>query len=116
MADSKFLILFFLRHARHEVEREVDFLGFIVFENRLKPDTKGVIKSLTDADFRSVMVTGDNILTAVCVARDAGIIAEAAKVFHPATPALGIFFFLLFVSFWGAFLQRDEDEERCGFV
>lgn len=63
--------------------------GLVVLENRLKPDSKAIINQLSDADMRTLMVTGkghitiiykfriinlcfipgDNILTAISVAR-----------------------------------------------
>jgi len=43
-------------------------------ENRLKPETTGVISKLRDANIRTLMCTGDNILTALSVARDCKII------------------------------------------
>ncbi|XP_054745441.1 polyamine-transporting ATPase 13A3 isoform X2 [Anastrepha obliqua] len=62
------------RLARESVECDLEFLGFVVLENRLKPDTSEVIRSLTAANIRTVMITGDNILTAISVARDCGIV------------------------------------------
>jgi len=44
---------------REEVETDLTFLGLIVLENRLKPETKGVIQVLKNADIRSIMVTGN---------------------------------------------------------
>uniref|UniRef100_A0A4Y0BJT0 Cation-transporting ATPase n=1 Tax=Anopheles funestus TaxID=62324 RepID=A0A4Y0BJT0_ANOFN len=60
--------------AREKVECELEFLGFVILENRLKADTEEVIESLNAASIRSVMVTGDNLLTAASVAHDCGMI------------------------------------------
>ena len=68
---------------REEAESDLTFLGFIVFENKLKPATAGIIKELGDANIRKVMCTGDNILTAVSVARECGLIDPAAHCFVP---------------------------------
>ncbi|XP_054838971.1 probable cation-transporting ATPase 13A4 isoform X2 [Eublepharis macularius] len=65
---------------REEVESNLTFLGFLVMENRLKRDTRPVLEELTAARIRSVMVTGDNIQTAITVARDAGMILPGSKV------------------------------------
>ena len=54
---------------RDEVESNLTFLGFLVMENRLKKETTGVINTLRDCNVRTVMATGDNILTAISVAR-----------------------------------------------
>ncbi|GAB0092078.1 Cation-transporting ATPase [Sergentomyia squamirostris] len=64
------------RLARESVEQELIFLGFVILENRLKSDTTTVISSLLRANIRTVMVTGDNILTAVSVAKDCGMITK----------------------------------------
>ncbi|KAL9611317.1 MAG: hypothetical protein Q9167_004041 [Letrouitia subvulpina] len=55
---------------RIDVESELDFIGFIIFENKLKTATKKVIGELADANIRNVMCTGDNILTAISVGRE----------------------------------------------
>jgi cation-transporting ATPase 13A3/4/5 len=68
---------------RHEVESGLDFVGFIIFENKLKPTTTPVIKELLDSNIGTVMVTGDNILTAVSVARECGMINKTAHCFIP---------------------------------
>lgn len=64
------------RISREKIENELEFLGFVILENRLKPDSEQVIKILNDANIRTIMVTGDNILTAVSVAKDCDMIAE----------------------------------------
>lgn len=38
-------------------------------QNKLKKATKKVIETLQDACIRTVMITGDNVLTAISVAR-----------------------------------------------
>jgi len=68
---------------RHEAESELDFVGFIIFENKLKPTTAGVLKELTQSNIRSVMVTGDNILTAISVARNCSLMDQDAHCFVP---------------------------------
>lgn len=68
---------------RAEVESDLDFLGFIIFENKLKPTTAAVLKELHDSNIASVMVTGDNILTAISVARESGLIDRSAHCFVP---------------------------------
>jgi len=45
------------------------FVGFIIMENKLKSVTKKIIKKLRKAEIRCIMVTGDNALTAISVAR-----------------------------------------------
>lgn len=49
-------------------------------ENRLKPETCAVISKLKAANIRTIMCTGDNILTALSVARDCDMINEEDRV------------------------------------
>uniref|UniRef100_A0A1I7XCH9 Cation-transporting ATPase n=1 Tax=Heterorhabditis bacteriophora TaxID=37862 RepID=A0A1I7XCH9_HETBA len=67
--------------ARNLVENGLELLGLIVMENRVKPVTLGVINQLNRAHIRTVMVTGDNLLTALSVARECGIIRPNKKAF-----------------------------------
>ena len=65
---------------REDLEVDLNFLGFLLLENRLKPDTAQVIHGLKRAGLRSVMVTGDNIQTAISVARECGIVGMTEDV------------------------------------
>ncbi|XP_034951787.1 probable cation-transporting ATPase 13A3 [Chelonus insularis] len=59
---------------REVAETDLTFLGFVILENRLKMETTPVIEALNRASIKTVMVTGDNIQTALSVARDCGIV------------------------------------------
>ena len=63
-----------------EVEKDLEFLGFIVLENRIKKETKPVIKQLQNAKVRTIMVTGDHIQTAVSVAKECKMIPSKSQV------------------------------------
>eukprot|EP00923_Selenidium_pygospionis_P031067 GHVN01055186.1.p1 GENE.GHVN01055186.1~~GHVN01055186.1.p1 ORF type:complete len:1432 (+),score=262.64 GHVN01055186.1:299-4594(+) len=54
---------------REDVETHLLPLGLLVFRNELKPDTKDVINELKGGAIRCVMVTGDNALTGITIAR-----------------------------------------------
>ncbi|MCJ1234491.1 hypothetical protein MMC14_002452 [Varicellaria rhodocarpa] len=71
------------RIKRSEAESDLEFLGFIIFENKLKPSTTCVIDELSQAGIRNVMCTGDNILTAISVARECHLIDKTAHCFVP---------------------------------
>ena len=81
------------------------FLGLLVMQNKLKPETSGIIEELTRANIRTVMITGnkenvtmlrllyriltipiyiigDNLKTAVNIARECGMILPNEKVVH----------------------------------
>lgn len=49
--------------SREQVERGLTFLGLIVMENRLKPETTPIIKNLKAANIRTIMVTGNKLLS-----------------------------------------------------
>ncbi|XP_063297778.1 probable cation-transporting ATPase 13A4 [Pelobates fuscus] len=65
---------------REEVESDLEFLGLLILENRLKPETKPILEELNAANIRTVMITGDNIQTATTVARNCSMIPETSKV------------------------------------
>jgi len=44
-----------------------------VFENKLKPETKGAIRDLKNANIGVVMITGDNPLTGSNISYKSGI-------------------------------------------
>ncbi|KAG0249555.1 hypothetical protein BG011_009135 [Mortierella polycephala] len=71
------------RLKREQAESELTFLGFIVFENKLKPTTAPVIATLGNARIRQVMCTGDNVLTAISVSKECGLINKAREVYTP---------------------------------
>ncbi|MGH0126672.1 UNVERIFIED_CONTAM: hypothetical protein FKN15_021194 [Acipenser sinensis] len=56
------------------------FLGLLILENRLKPETRQVLQELSSARIRSVMVTGDNLETAVTVANNSGMVQKTSRV------------------------------------
>lgn len=68
---------------RESDESHLNFLSLIVFSNKLKPDSKRTIEGLNRANIRSVMCTGDNILTAISVAKECGIVEEFTPVIFP---------------------------------
>lgn len=59
---------------------DLEFLGLIIMENRLKPETHDVIVHLKEANIRTIMCTGDNILTALSVAHECEIIDSKSHV------------------------------------
>lgn len=62
------------KFTRDAVESSLTFAGFLVFHCPLKPDAIETLKMLIDSSHRCVMITGDNPLTAVHVARDVEIV------------------------------------------
>lgn len=68
---------------REQAESGLRFLGLVIFENKLKPGTAPAIQALRSAHLACRMITGDNPLTAVSVARECDLINQAAHVFSP---------------------------------
>lgn len=68
---------------RTEAESNLEFAGFIIFENKLKSTTTEVISELNQAGIRNVMCTGDNILTAISVARECKMVGPNEQCFIP---------------------------------
>ncbi|MCJ1451057.1 hypothetical protein MMC28_001391 [Mycoblastus sanguinarius] len=59
---------------REEVEANLTFAGFLVLQCPLKEDAMKAVRMLNESSHRCVMITGDNPLTAVHVARQVEII------------------------------------------
>lgn len=65
---------------RDSIESNLEFYGFLIMQNRIKPETPAIISELKEACLRTVMVTGDNLLTALNVARKCGMVPLKNKV------------------------------------
>ena len=59
---------------REKVEANLTFAGFLVLQCPLKDDAKQAVRMLNESSHRVVMITGDNPLTAVHVAREVEIV------------------------------------------
>ncbi|KAL2015248.1 hypothetical protein VTK56DRAFT_5945 [Thermocarpiscus australiensis] len=59
---------------RENVEADLTFAGFLVLHTPLKEDAKQAVRMLNESSHRVVMITGDNPLTAVHVAREVEIV------------------------------------------
>lgn len=44
---------------REKVECNLTFLGLVIMENKLKPETTPIIEELNEANIKTVMVTGE---------------------------------------------------------
>merc|ERR1719201_446005 len=70
-----------LTHApRADVEKDLKFLGLLLFRNQLKPDSASAIAALRAGNIRTVMCTGDNVYTGVAIARECNLINAGKKV------------------------------------
>ena len=53
--------------SREEAEKDLNFVGFLIYESPLKGDTKKYIDQIREAGYKMIMITGDNVLTAANV-------------------------------------------------
>jgi cation-transporting ATPase 13A1 len=61
-------------YVREEIESDLIFAGFLVLQCPLKDDAIKAVRMLNESSHRVVMITGDNPLTAVHVARQVEIV------------------------------------------
>ncbi|KAL1963059.1 hypothetical protein VTN77DRAFT_8705 [Rasamsonia byssochlamydoides] len=61
-------------YSREEIESDLTFAGFLVLQCPLKEDAVKAVRMLNESSHRVVMITGDNPLTAVHVARQVEIV------------------------------------------
>jgi cation-transporting ATPase 13A3/4/5 len=65
---------------REKCENNLIFLGLLIVQNKLKEKTKPSLELLRSAGMRMLMATGDNILTAISVSREAKLIPSDSKI------------------------------------
>jgi magnesium-transporting ATPase (P-type) len=66
--------------SRDDVEKLLTFGGFINFQNVMKEDTPEVLEELVAGDVSVAMITGDSVLTGICIARESGMIKAGTQV------------------------------------
>ncbi len=69
-----------MKLTRDSVESNLDFYGLMIMQNMMKPETTPIIHELIESGLRTVMVTGDNLLTALCIARKCGMVPQGNRV------------------------------------
>jgi cation-transporting ATPase 13A3/4/5 len=67
--------------ARENIEKDMEFLGFLFILTSIKPDSQSVIKELNEAGIRNIMITGDNIYTSTKVALDSSLIDSQENIY-----------------------------------
>ncbi len=58
------------------VEKDLDFFGLVGMIDPARPEVKDAIKVATSAGIKTVMITGDHILTAKAIAKELNILKE----------------------------------------
>jgi magnesium-transporting ATPase (P-type) len=67
--------------SRDDIEANLFFGGFLNFRNSLRDEAPEVLRELAEANIPTAMITGDNVLTGVTIAREGGMM-------HPDRPVL----------------------------
>ena len=66
---------------REKAESKMIFLGLLIVQNKLKPETQPTLNLLESAGLKMVMATGDNILTAISVSKECELIKKNSLVY-----------------------------------
>ena len=67
---------------REKIEKDMTFLGLIIFQNQLKKDTKTNIERLESSGCKLIIATGDNVFTTISIAEQCGIIKDEDDLFR----------------------------------
>ena len=67
---------------REKIEKDMTFLGLIIFQNQLKKDTKINIERLESSGCKLIIATGDNVFTTISIAEQCGIIKDEDDLFR----------------------------------
>ena len=62
-----------------ELEQDLEFVGLVGMIDPARPEVKESIKIATKAGIKTVMITGDHIVTASAIARELGILHEGER-------------------------------------
>jgi cation-transporting ATPase 13A1 len=63
-------------HNRQDIENQLIFAGFLIFDSNLKSDTKSVIKELRSTENKIVMITGDSPYTSSDVGKRISLLTK----------------------------------------
>ncbi|ETW07204.1 hypothetical protein, variant 32 [Aphanomyces invadans] len=82
--------------SRATVESDVTFLGFLLFLNPIKAASRGVIETLERANIDVRIITGDNALTAMHVARELNMHLTTSMLYLDVSPSDGSIMYQLY--------------------
>ncbi|ETV68888.1 hypothetical protein, variant 1 [Aphanomyces astaci] len=81
---------------RAQVECDMHFLGFLLFVNHVKPESRRVIETLEAGDIDVRIITGDNAVTAMHVARLLNMRLTTAMLYLDVSPSDGTIMYQLY--------------------
>ena len=64
-----------------DIETSLTFIGLIILQNKLKKATIPSLQALNEAGIKTIMATGDAVLTGISVGRECGIIDSSITVY-----------------------------------
>jgi len=87
--------------SRDVMETKLTFLGFLVFDCDIKPDSKSVIRELKESNHKLVMITGDSPYTATDVALRLGMVAKEKPtvILQPLANHQGMYILVVIINF-----------------
>ncbi|MCL2742014.1 MAG: cation-translocating P-type ATPase [Oscillospiraceae bacterium] len=63
-----------------ELEHGLTFAGFVGMIDPPRPESKEAVRTAKEAGIKTVMITGDHVITASAIAKEIGILSEGEKV------------------------------------
>lgn len=60
------------------IEERLTFVGLVAISDPVRPEVRGTVDKMKRAGISAVMITGDSPITALAIAKDAGIVPEHA--------------------------------------
>lgn len=80
-ATSKGIRVIALAYTNYSsLKQGLTFIGFILIRDELRPETIPGIKTITEAGIRTIMITGDDLDTAIAIAKEANIINSSKDI------------------------------------
>lgn len=68
------------KQARHTAESELTFVGFVGISDPARPEVAEAVKTAQNAGILTIMITGDNELTAAAIGEQVGLIKHGEQV------------------------------------
>ena len=76
MAGEGYRTLAFAKGEEDQLERDMSFLGVVGIRDKIRPEAKKAIAKARGAGIRSLMITGDHLLTASAIGKELQLITE----------------------------------------
>ena len=86
---------------RAELEKDMEFAGFLVYENVTKGEARACVQLLQNSRINCMMVTGDSPLTAISVARQVNILPASPPVYWSRKTGVS------------SFVWQNADNDEC---